>query len=138
MGLLGANRLAALGVSVAGLLLLPQPTPQFVLFASRMTVAVTGAMSLTIATGWPSSVFPGSANRWDKIMALPFWLGCGALIFWPFSTFIGRKRQEATPGIANDLNDEKWAQVPAIRFEDVGGLTNGDADSRGESVPREY
>lgn len=130
MGLLGANRFAALGVSVAGLLLLPQPTPQFVLFASRMTVAVTGAMCLTIATGWPSSVFPGSANQWDKIMALPFWLGCGALILWPFSTFMRRKRQEATPGTANDLNDEKWAQIPAVRFEDVGGFNQQKSEMR--------
>jgi ATP-dependent 26S proteasome regulatory subunit len=122
MGLLGANRFAALGVSVAGLLLLPQPTPQFVLFASRMTVAVTGAMCLTIATGWPSSVFPGSANQWDKSMALPFWLGCGALLLWPFSTFMRRKGQEETPGTANDSNDDEWAQVPAIRFDDVGGF----------------
>jgi transitional endoplasmic reticulum ATPase len=130
MGLLGANRFAALGVSVAGLLLLPQPTPQFVLFASRMTVGVTGAMCLTIATGWPSSFFPGSAGQWDKIMALPFWLGCGALILWPFSTFMRRKRQEATRGTANDLNDEKWAQVPAIRFEDVGGFNQQKSEMR--------
>ncbi len=130
MGLLSANRFAALGVSIAGLLLLPQPTPQFVLFASRMTVAVTGAMCWTIATGWPSSVFPGSANRWDKIMALPFWLGCSALLLWPFSTFIRRKRQEATPGTSSDLNDEKWAQVPAIRFEDVGGFNQQKSEMR--------
>ena len=122
MGLLGANRFAALGVSVAGLLLLPHSTPQFVLFASRMTVAVTGAMCLTIATGWPSTVFPGSANQWDKIMALPFWLGCGALLLWPFSTFMRRKGQEATPAAVNDSNDDKWAQVPTCRFEDVGGF----------------
>jgi transitional endoplasmic reticulum ATPase len=130
MGLLGANRFAALGVSVAGLLLLPQPTPQFVLFASRMTVAVTGAMCLTIATGWPSSVFPGSASQWDKIMALPFWLGCGALLLWPFSTFMRRKGQEKTPGTANDSNDEKWAQVPAVRFEDVGGFNQQKSEMR--------
>lgn len=122
MGLLGANRFAALGVSVAGLLLLPQPTPRFVLFVSRMTVAVTGAMCLTIATGWPSTVFPGSANQWDKITALPFWLGCGALLLWPFSTFIRRKGQKATLAAANDSNDDKWAQVPTVRFEDVGGF----------------
>lgn len=122
MGLLGANRFAALGVSVIGLLLLPQLTPRFVLFVSRMTVAVTGAMCLTIATGWPSTVFPGSANQWDKIMALPFWLGCGALLLWPFSTFMRRKGQEATPAAANDSNDDKWAQVPTVRFEDVGGF----------------
>jgi transitional endoplasmic reticulum ATPase len=130
MGLLGANRFAALGVSVAGLLLLPQPTPQFVLFASRMTVAVTGAMCLTIATGWPSNVFPGSANQWDKIIALPFWLGCAALLLWPFSTFMRREGQEATTDTANNSNDEKWAQVPAVRFEDVGGFNQQKSEIR--------
>lgn len=130
MGLLGANRFVALGVSVAGLLLLPQSTPRFVLFSSRMTVAVTGAMCLTIATGWPSTVFPGSANQWDKIMALPFWLGCGALLLWPFSTFMRRKGQEATPATANDSNDDKWAQVPTVRFEDVGGFNQQKSEIR--------
>jgi transitional endoplasmic reticulum ATPase len=130
MGLLGANRFAALGVSVAGLLLLPQPIPQFVLFASRMTVSVTGAMCLTIATGWPSGVFPGSANQWDKIMALPFWLGCGALLLWPFSTFIRRNGQKTTPGTTNDSNDDKWSQVPAIRFDDVGGFNQQKLEMR--------
>jgi ATP-dependent 26S proteasome regulatory subunit len=41
-----------------------------------------------------------------------------------------RKRQEATPGTANDLNDEKWAQVPAIRFEDVGGFNQQKSEIR--------
>lgn len=63
-------------------------------------------------------------------MALPFWRGCGALLLWPFSTFMRRKGQEVTAGADNDLNDEKSAQVPAIRFEDVGGFNKQKSEMR--------
>ena len=40
------------------------------------------------------------------------------------STFRRRKRQNATAGAANDSNNEKSAQVPAVQFEDVGGFNH--------------
>jgi transitional endoplasmic reticulum ATPase len=63
-------------------------------------------------------------------MALPFWLGCGALLLWPFSTFMRRKGQKAIQGPTNDSHEDNWAFVPAIRFDDVGGFNQQKSEMR--------
>jgi transitional endoplasmic reticulum ATPase len=117
------DELIALGSSWLVLLLFPRPTPRIPLFAGRCLAFVTTIANASVGLDWLAKSWP-SLQGWSGIL----WFALmGGLLVWSFMALRPRAPHAAEASTsrsdpAQSAVSTNWTNVPAIRFEDVGGV----------------
>jgi len=105
------------------LFLLPKPTPRIPLFAGRWVALIALLFNLDGAFGAVGKVVP-STRTWDGAFAILWWVVAAVLVFWAFRALLPQGSQVASAqGTVSAVQaaDDRWSNIPAVRFADVGG-----------------
>jgi transitional endoplasmic reticulum ATPase len=116
------DNLVALGSSWLVLLLFPRPTPRIPLFAGRCLAFVTTIANASAGLDWLAKTWP-SFQAWNGIV---WFVLMGGLLVWSFMALrprapFGAEASSSRTETAHSTASTNWANVPSVRFADVGG-----------------
>jgi transitional endoplasmic reticulum ATPase len=117
------NSLPTLVISWFVLFLLPKPTPRIPLFAGRWVALIALLFNLDVAFAAVGEVVPAT-RTWDGAFAMLWWVIAAVLVFWAFRALRSQGSNVASAqatASAVQAAEERWSNIPAVRFVDFGG-----------------